>query len=879
MKNVLPVLIALFCSVQLIAQSPAGDPPASKGRFASANNGHVYGKITDSQGKAIDDASVLVLQPKLDTLTQKSKEILVKGVKTAANGDFDIDELPVFAKLKIKISAIGYKELNQTISFMPDRATAPKPASANLPQMPAGGVMSAEKDLGKIKLASSAKELEGVTVTAVKSLMKLDIDKKVFNVEKNIVSEGGTAVDVMKNVPSVNVDIDGNVTLRNSAPQIFVDGRPTTLTLDQIPANAIESVEVMTNPSAKYDASGGGAGILNIVLKKNKKTGYNGNVRAGVNKYGEKDAGVDFNIRQNKINFTGGINARQANGRSTGSITRTNLTDVPMTTVDQQSFEQNKGNMLFGRIGLDYFVTNKTTLSISAMKMHGDIKPNSLLYINTDSLYNTGITSSYSQRITNSERVFNGQGLVFGMKHLFAKEGEEWTADANYFTGKASNSSLYTTDNYAAEKGSDILNSEAQKILGGGSDKNLILQTDYVKPFSAKTKLETGLRAALRSRVNTNYNYIFSNDLNDYQLIPSAASNYKSSDNVYAAYATVTSSIKNFGYKIGLRAESSNYNGELTDTKQTFNNKYPISLFPSIFLSQKLKNNQDLQLSYTRRINRPNFFQLIPFVDSTDKLNITKGNPALVPEFTQSLELNYMKQFKGNNTLLASLYYKYTNNLITRYLSQETDAAGNPVLINSFVNANSSYSTGAEFTLQNTLTKWWNTTADINLYNSKINTSNISNTSQAAMWSWFGKFNSNFKLPSNFSLQLSGMYQSKTNLPVNNNQGGPGGGGPPGMMSQSSSQGYINPFYSVDVAVKKTFLKNKVSVSLSVNDIFRTRKQDQFSYSTYFTQEYNRIRDPQMVRLNLSYSFGKIDASLFKRKSQGTGQTGSESAQ
>ena len=884
MKKILLAIIVLITSIQLFAQPPGGVPPAGKGGFTPSNNGHIYGKITDSHDKAISDASVIILQSRFDTISKKSKEVLVKGVTTAGNGEFNIEDLPTFGKLKLKISGTGYKEFQQTISFMPE----PKAGAGELPPSGAmppvgGGMPSFEKDLGKIKLSLKENELQDVTVTTTKSLLRLDIDKKVFNVEKNIVSEGGTGVDVMKNVPSVNVDIDGNVTLRNSSPQIFVDGRPTPLTLEQIPANAIESVEIMTNPSAKYDASGGGAGILNIVLKKNKKTGYNGTVRAGINKYGATDAGVDFNIRQNKINFNGGLNVRQANGRSTGTVDRINNTDIPVTTINQQSFERDKGSMLFGRVGLDYFVTNKTTLSFSIMKMHGNMQPNSSLYINTDSLYNAVTASSYSQRVTTGQRIFNGQGLVFGLKHLFAKEGEELTADANYFTGKASNSSLYTTDYFAAAKGSSLLNSEAQKILGGGSDKNLILQTDYTKPISAKTKLETGLRAALRSRINTNFNYIFNNGVNNYVLIPSDASNYKSNDNVYAAYATVTSSIKDFGYKIGLRAESSNYNGELTDTKQTFSNKYPVSLFPSIFLSQKLKNNQDLQLSYTRRINRPNFFELIPFVDSTDKLNITKGNPALVPEFTQSLELNYMKQFKGNNTFLASLYYKYTSNLITRYLSQETDEYGNTVLINSFVNANSSYSTGTEITLQNTFTKWWNTTTDINIYNSKINTSNISTTSQDAMWSWFGKFNSTFKLPANFNLQLSAMYQSKTNLPVNNNSGGPGGGpgggGPPGMMSQSSSQGYINPFYSVDLAVKKTLLKNKVSVALSVNDIFRSRKQDQFSYSEYFTQQYNRIRDPQMIRLNLSYSFGKFDATLFKRKSQGTGQTGSESVQ
>ena len=872
MKKFLLFTLSLVCSMYLLAQPPLGK--SVNGNVSS----RIYGKITDSAGTPLSDVSIMVLQNKIDTNTKKSKFVLIKGIITSTNGEFNLEDLPANGNLKLKISAIGYKEFDQIVTFMPGAAPGQKaPPNGGSSMPPAGMSATFEKDMGKIILASDEKVLAGITITATKSLMTLDIDKKVFNVEKNIVSDGGTAVDVMKNVPSVNVDIDGNVTLRNSAPQIFVDGRPTTLTLDQIPASAIESVEVMTNPSAKYDASGGGAGILNIVLKKNKKTGYNGSVRAGVNKRGETDGGVDFNVRQNKINFTGGINARTADGRSTGTLDRSNIADVPVTNITQSNSDITNGGMLFGRIGLDYFISNKTTLSFSGMRMHGDMKPNSISDITTDSLYNTGIVSSFSQQNTNSERIFNGQGLVFGMKHLFAKKGEEWTVDANYFTGKATNTSLSTTDYYSAQKGSDITNSAAQKILGGGSDKNLILQTDYVKPINDKTKLETGVRAALRSRLNNNSNYIFDDNTKDYLLVPSTASNYTSSDNVYAGYVSLTSAIKNFGYKIGVRAESSNYSGELTETKQIFSNKYPISLFPSIFLSQKLKNDQELQVSYTRRINRPNFFQLIPFVDSTDKLNIKQGNPDLVPEFTQSFELNYLKQFAGNNTLLASLYYKKTTNLITNYLTQNTDAStGNSFLINTFINANSSYSAGAEITSQNTLTKWWSTSTDINIYNSKINTDNISGTSQKAQWSWFGKLNSSFKLPANFSLQLSGMYQSKTNLPVNNNQGGPGGGGPPGMTAQSASQGYINSFYDVDFAVKKAFLNNKFSLSLSINDIFRSRKQDQYSYSAYFTQEYNRIRDPQMIRLNLSYNFGKIDANLFKRKSSGTGQTGSE---
>ncbi|MEJ7677323.1 MAG: outer membrane beta-barrel family protein [Segetibacter sp.] len=250
---------------------------------------------------------------------------------------------------------------------------------------------------------------------------------------------------------------------------------------------------------------------------------------------------------------------------------------------------------------------------------------------------------------------------------MFPKEGKELTADASYFGGKNENNSFYTTNTFANGAGSAIKESALQKIAGDGSDYNIILQTDFVNPVTSKTKLETGVRAAIRSRTNNNDNFYFDKSISDYVVIPSATSNYTSDDNVYAAYLSITSSIKNFGYKLGLRAESSDYTGELTKSGEKFSNKYPVSLFPSIFLSQKLNDKQELQMSYTRRINRPNFFQLIPFIDYTDPLNITKGNPDLVPEFTNSLELSYSKTFEKNNMLLASLYYKKTTDLITRF--------------------------------------------------------------------------------------------------------------------------------------------------------------------------------------------------------------------
>jgi outer membrane receptor protein involved in Fe transport len=347
-------------------------------------------------------------------------------------------------------------------------------------------------------------------------------------------------------------------------------------------------------------------------------------------------------------------------------------------------------------------------------------------------------------------------------------------------------------------------------------------------------------------------------------LVPSAASNYKSQSNVYAAYATLASQLGNFSYKAGLRVESSNYHGTLLNSGQGFSNQYPLSLFPSLFLGEKIGDGQELQLSYTRRVNRPNFFQLVPYTDSSNKLNITRGNPDLVPEFTQSVELSYLKTFRTNSTILASVYYKHTDHLITGYIESDTNAAtGTTTLINTFINAETSYSMGGELTAQLPITKWWDLSSNINVYHSKINVGSTEAVATPALWSWFGKLNTSFRLPSGWSVQLSGMYQSKSNLPVNTNSNQPG---PPNMMNQSASQGYIQPFYEADVAVKKMMLNNKLSLMLSFNDIFRSRKQDQYTYSTYLVQDYSRLRNPQLLRLNLTYNFGKVDASLFRRK-------------
>jgi len=847
MKKIYLAVTALIISIVTFAQPPAGMQNRQGGGGQNAPKiGHLFGRIVDSANHGIAQASVVLLQSKADSAGKKSKPVLLKGLNASAIGDFSFEDLPLFTNLTVKISAVGFKPYEQTVVVLP------------------GAI---DKDLGNIKLSGDINTLQDVTVTATTGALKMDIDKKTFNVEKNITSAGGTAIDVMKNVPSVQVDIDGNVKLRNATPQIYIDGRPTTLTLDQIPADAIQSVEVITNPSAKYDASGGNAGILNIVLKKNKKTGYNGNLMTGVDSRGGYNVGGNFSIRQNKINLSAAVMNNARRTITTGFTNQSYFFPDTTANIMQSTTAKNKGNFTFGRLALDYFVTNRTTLSLAGMKVHGEFNPSDASTISTDSIYPNQTLHFDGVRNSTNSRVFNGNGLTFGLVQNFVKDGHQLTVDGNYFGGKNDGSALYSSTTF--DSAGNFVSNSVQEQISNGKNSFFTVQSDYTNPITKNFKLEAGLRAQInKTEQNSDLYFLDGSDVK----IPVANSSihYNNTNDVYAAYTTITSAIKNFGYKIGLRAESSKYSGVLNDTGH-FSNHYPISLFPSIFLSQKLGEKDEFQLNYSRRINRPNFFQLIPYIDRTDTLYITKGNPDLVPEFTNSFEFSYSKTYgKKNNTFLASIYYKHTDNLITRFQSYEFNPALNKnELINTYVNANSAYSYGAEFTAVNNVAKWWDFNLNINVYNSKINTDNLGLQSQDAILSWFGKWNNNFKLPANFSIQLSANYQSKTNLPINNERQMFG----PPQSGQSASQGYIKPFWSTDIAVKKTFLKNQaLSLTVSVNDIFRTRVNEQISTSPIFYQDYYRLNNPQLLRVNVAYRFGKMDISLFKRQSKNQGQ-------
>ena len=860
MKSIYIILAALCSTWSLFAQYPGGG--GNRGS-QSMNVGHFYGKVLDQiTGKPLEAASIQLTQSKMDTVTKKRRDFAVAAMLTNKKGEFSIDKLPVIPTYQLVITAIGYQPYDEKVNFNL------KTGGGDMSQM----MNAVDKDLGNIKMVRDAEQLEGVVVTANKSLLQMNIDRKVFNVDKSLTSAGGTAVDVMKNVPSVNVDIDGNVTLRNATPQIFIDGRPTTLTLEQIPADEIESVEIITNPSAKFDASGGGSGILNIVLKQNRKAGYNGNVRVNLDSRLRFGLGADINVKQGKINFFANTMYNQRKSLSTQSTQRIDHLDGVTATLSQHDKPENKGRFAFARAGFDYFIDNRNTFTLSGVRVQGKFNNINLLNINRDSNFISYVTSEKGLTNTNGNFTFNNYGSTLSYKHNFTKPNKDIAASVNYNYSKNTNHTEFSTQ-YFNDDNSVKTPLFQQKIAGGGTTKYVTAQADYSDPITDKIKLEAGVRGSVRNYSSFNENFFYNSVLSKYQPIPGLNSRYEFKDQVYAAYATFSQKLKNFTYQLGGRIESSKYSGKLIDSSQVFKNSYPFSFFPSVFLTQKINDKQDVQLNYSRKINRPNFFQLIPYFDFSDSLNISRGNPRLVPEFTHLFELSYDVNFKSGNNIITTAYYRQTDNLIARY--QYRDRNPNPgktdsIFISSFANANSSVAYGLEVTASNKITKWWNLTSNINLYNSKINGNNLESDLSNQKVSWFGKINNTFTLPKNFSIQFTGDYTSRTILPPH--RGGGGGGMFCGGGNLSNANGFTDPVYGFDIAIKKEFLKDKsASLSLSMNDIFRTKvyhthSVSNFSKTIFSTQENERRRDPQIVRLNFNWRFGKFDVSLFKRK-------------
>lgn len=779
------------------------------------NIGHIYGKVIDAKTKKPMGYSAVAL------LTA-DKDSLVDGQLTEDNGDFSLANLPL-GKFKLRITSVGYTTVTKDISI---------------------SMQNADQELGDLAMSLSETELKEAVITADRSAVELRTDRKVVTVDQYANAKGGTAVDVMKNVPGVSVDANGSVTLRNNSPMIYVDGKPTQMTLEQIPADQIERVEIITNPSAKFQADATG-GILNIVMKRNVKPGYNGMVNAGIGTNEQYNGMAMINLRLKKFGFNASYNINGVTNRPHTYTDRKNYDNAGdlVSSSYQDNFNTNKRMFQFGRIGVDFYIDNRNTLSISENMLGGAFNTNANQNYNyTDA---TNSFSTHGVRDNLQKAGFMNFTTNLDFKHTYAKVGKEWSLTLLYTYNQGYGNNQFSTTDYDSLGNLLPFNPVMQRILSHSHSNQFVGQWDMTNPLPKDGNLNFGLRLSYNNpnSLQNSENYSYTNAVFEHDSLLS--NNYKIDDLVGAAYITYGQTVKKFSYEIGLRYEHTYY---AAHTPQgTYSYSYPQSfskiyqaLFPSLNLSYTFNQKHQLQFNFTRKIERPNFFQNSPFIFFSDRYNYQTGNPLLRPEFVNLAELNYNLTLKGFN-FLTSVWGQYSENSITNYAYRATDSSD--ILINTFGNSKYEYTFGWENTLSITAVKNLN----INL-NANVNHTYMSGipgkTASNSGWQYFFKGMASYKFPLDFTLQVNATYNSPQILP----------------------QGKTIAMWFMDASLSKDFLK-VFTATLSVNDIFNTKIMGTHYSTAAFTQMQTNRRDVRYAKLTVSFRFGKMDASFFKKNS------------
>lgn len=783
---------------------PAGGPPqggAPKTGMPQGGGmptiGKVHGIVVDGQtGQPMNYAVVSCVRAKDGSLAG--------GGYTDEKGYFSIENLPP-GMFKLKLSFVGYLE-SVSDSFL----LTPK---------------SPEKYFTKLSIQPNTKQLKTVEVEAEKNIMQNGIDKKIYNVEKDLANTGGTAVDVMQNLPSVTVDQDRNISLRGANVNILIDGKPSNMTaagaLDQLPAGAIDRIEVITNPSAKYDPDGVG-GIINIILKKNDKPGVNGNINAQVGNGGKYNGGININVRGKKLNIAASYNYMNQRFFNRGQSITQNSVDT-VFYMDQSNSGYTQAIAHTARLAADWNINKFSTLSAAfTPAWRRNNTPQLIRYL----WYNEGgDTLDYFSRdnLTTNRNI--GYDASVNYARTFRKPGIEYSADF-YVSYAAPADSLNALQEFYAASNQPWVNQ-----LTRNANNNLIItgQTDFSSRLGERHKIEAGLKTIQRKVDYIFYSKRAFEDNPIYTPDTLLNNGFTYADQVYSAYATFTGSVKKLGYSAGLRAEQTFYTVNQTTLGQKFSRQY-FSLFPSVFLKYKINDGVELGLSYSRRINRPRGNDLNPFPDYADPYFLFVGNPFLNPEFINSFDLSSTilnKKF----TIAPSVYYRYTTGVFSRFRTVTPDG----VSAITSQNLNTSHSGGADLTLRYDPTAWWRININGGIFFTKLNASNLQPGLDAVRVGGNTRAMFSFRPAKGLDVQLA------YNIGV------------PWVFTQ----GYIKPMQALDISAKYDFWNDRMSVTARLSDVFDQRQFDFFASGIGFSQTGVRKRESRWVNLSVTWKFGK----------------------
>ena len=780
-------------------------------------NAHAAEKFTGTvKGKVLDTQTNEPLEFVTISITKKGADnYQPKGAITNQEGIFTVENLSVDTFI-LKASMIGYVAYETAIVVTNENNVV---------------------DIPPILLSKDVVGIEEVQVKGLRSQMKFELDKKVFNVAQNIASTGGSASDVLRNIPSVKVGNKGEVSLRgNSSVTIWIDGKASGLSsqnrgqiLRQLPAESIEKIEITTNPSAKYSPEGT-AGIINIILKKNRKAGYYGGVQAGADSHGGYSASTNFNFSSSKLDVFANLGFNRWVFKSGGYSNRQNYLGADTTYLNQKSAGKGTWNSWFARTGLTWHVTTKDHLSLTGMTMIDRGTDNNTI------AYRSNITDFYSQsnRISSMKNNMFGGNLQLGYKHEF-RDNSNIDLSASYNRWKMKQPAVYKQTSLFADN-KEMSTYQKQKSDMG--NHNWEFQADYVNTINEKHKIEAGYKGTVDKNVSPVETYSGSNE-NNFHPVTSLFNRFTYNQDVHAIYGTYGGRLGRFSYQAGVRGEYSNIVTRSLAYMQSEEDVTPykthyFKLFPSTFLSYSLPNDNEVQLNYSRRISRPWEEQLNPFMNITDSTNISFGNPFLKPEYSNSFELNYIKNW-DNHMFSFSGYFRTTENVIQNISYME-----NNIMKTTYENITKSTSTGTELVLKDRFFKKIDLTTSVNLFYYKLD--GFSYLPQGAASPVIGKMQDNFTwnvqmianiaLPKSYTLQLNGDYNAR----------------------QLVAQGHEKASYSLDAGLRKTF--DKFSISLSAEDLFNSRKWSTVTNGAGFKQVSKSWWGGRQFGATLTYNFG-----------------------
>jgi outer membrane receptor protein involved in Fe transport len=793
---VLLVTLPNLLSVAHAQQRPAG-PPQGDDR----NIGILKGKLIDSYSSQPIEYGNIILFRQQDSTMQT-------GTITDPNGDFLLENIPV-GRYYAVVQFIGFEPKTISDLFFNPRNPA--------------------IDLGNIALSPSATALQGVEITAERDLMLANLDKRVINVDKDLTGIGGTAVDIMQNIPSVTVDIEGNVQLRGSGNVlILIDGRPTGLQdmnssdiLQQIPANTIERVEVITNPSVRYDPDGT-SGIINIVLKKRSLEGFNGMVQGNYGFNDRFNGGVNLNFRTEKFNFYGSYDTRMNLFKSTSSMLRTTTFNEQTTLLEQEGISENDMTMHLGSLGFDYAPNQYNTLSAA-------VRYRNFGMINDGTLFNKTMPEGGSilrefDRYSESRRFMQGYNYNLSYRRTSERQGEELTADLII-----NNNAMRRTEEIVQETFIPVVSETRQQSRSRNTNKDGTLRMNYIRPLSETSRFEGGFSSSLKF-LTMRYNYdLWDQGLPGYTEEANLANYFQMDEQIHAIYGLYAGMNGKFRYQAGLRGEASVTNGEQEFSGKPFRNSY-LTIYPSVHLVYNFATNQDIQLSYSRRVSRPRHWYLNPYVDYSDSLNIRSGNPELTPEFTGSWDISYVIS-KDRNSLTTSLFYRKTTDMIQR-VSRLHDEG---ITWNTWENITDGQFIGVEIIGAYEIAKWFRLNANASYFHQMINAfesdDGFYSVDRAEDYTWNARLNTQFTVAKNSTLQISGNYSAPTIM----------------------AQGRRDEMYFADIAWRTDFWDRKATFSLRISDVFDSRKFSGETWGPGFTTISERRRESRILWIGFSY--------------------------